>query len=1333
MSARGTSRWPAPPSLLRAGLVLTMALVLGLGAMVLVGLDDARAAEGPRKFAPIFRTQTNGAIVITGNSLLSCGKGAECAKVLAGTATANTNNNQWPMAPLDLDSDPSSTESSSSADLALPDGAEVLFAGLFWGSNEPKTPPDFGDVSALKFKVPGGDYELVSGLTQENSGEPDGRYDRMRDGQGQSSYLDVTTAVREAGNGTYWAADIPAQPGKDQFGAWSLVVAYADADAPLRDLTVFSGYQRVTQNDGSAGKVVDIDLSGFVTPPRGPVNARFGMVAYEGDAGFAGDYFKVDGQPLSDARSGADNFFNGSVSTGGETVTNRNPPSVNSLGLDAKVVDGPGALPNGATSTRLTFGTNADVYTAAALTTQIDLYSPDVKGTKSVRNLGSDEGLARPGDTLEYSLEFANTGGDDAIDAVISDELPANVTFVPGSLRVSGVAKSLSDKAGDDRAEYNAAARIVTARVGTGATESSGGRIAAEAKASASFQVTVDAGAAGTILSNVATLDHRAETLNKPLTATSPPAKTEVIQRANLVITKKSLGSHGSAKPLAGEVAEYLLTVRNDGPATAHDVSVRDALPAGFSDVTAQPSEGSCEVAGRTVECDLGELRSGASAQITVGGRLAAGATGSVKNTARISSPDDPTPAEDAVETEIRTLADLAVIKTAEILPRKSGGPISYLLTVRNNGPSTARDVKITDQVPAPLNLEGADSSGSSCDLTTTTVTCLVDELAPGKEVTVRVRATVPPDRPDELANTAKVSSETPEVDPSDNTSTHTLTRSPQANLSVIKRADSQQVVAGGQVGYELVVRNAGPADATGVTLTDRLPEAIRGLAVDDPEGSCRIVDDRTVTCTRDKLAAGSSFTVKIRGDVHRDTPAGPLENTATVTADGDDDPTPSDDTSTSTVEVRAEADLRLTKSGPETVLAGDEIEYVLKVKNHGPSAAQDVVVVDALPAGVRFVGGFSGHGDCELVEDTDPAVVRCPLGRIGAGLTREISLFGEVEPGQSAGPMINQAGVWSPTPDHDQDNNVDAVTTEITRKPGVADLELIKTADVSSVLPGGRVGYRLTATNHGPDPAAEIVITDTVPAGLQVIGGQSEDADCTLQAGKINCTVDELASGASAVIDLVTELDPAYAGASISNTATVSSPEPDPAEANNTSTVEVAVVSPPSSSPEPPSSSPEPPSSSPEPPSSSPEPPSSSPEPPSSSPEPPSPSPEPPSSTPEPPVPPSSQPPSPGPADPSTSDDPAAPSPDPSGSATPDDSRTPDAPAESGPPGESDGPDDQVGPNREADSGDADDPSPDGLPSTGADVGVGLLAAAIGLLLLGATILVVGRYRRRQ
>ena len=58
-------------------------------------------------------------------------------------------------------------------------------------------------------------------------------------------------------------------------------------------------------------------------------------------------------------------------------------------------------------------------------------------------------------------------------------------------------------------------------------------------------------------------------------------------------------------------------------------------------------------------------------------------------------------------------------------------------------------------------------------------------------------------------------------------------------------------------------------------------------------------------------------------------------------------------------------ADLALTKDGPVTANAGEELTFHLKVKNNGPDVATNVLVNDTMPAGL-------------VVVSTDPAAPAC-------------------------------------------------------------------------------------------------------------------------------------------------------------------------------------------------------------------------------------------------------------------------------------------------------------------------------------------------------------------
>ncbi|HZI87832.1 MAG TPA: PQQ-dependent sugar dehydrogenase, partial [Pyrinomonadaceae bacterium] len=93
-----------------------------------------------------------------------------------------------------------------------------------------------------------------------------------------------------------------------------------------------------------------------------------------------------------------------------------------------------------------------------------------------------------------------------------------------------------------------------------------------------------------------------------------------------------------SASPNPGQVGislSYRITITNNGPALATNVSMVDTLPSGLTFVTATPTQGSCNGAG-PVTCSLGNLAAGASAVVTIA--VNPTSTGSVMNSATVSA-----------------------------------------------------------------------------------------------------------------------------------------------------------------------------------------------------------------------------------------------------------------------------------------------------------------------------------------------------------------------------------------------------------------------------------------------------------------------------------------------------------------------------------------------------------------------------------------------------------------------------------------------------------------------------------------------------------------------
>ena len=131
-------------------------------------------------------------------------------------------------------------------------------------------------------------------------------------------------------------------------------------------------------------------------------------------------------------------------------------------------------------------------------------------------------------------------------------------------------------------------------------------------------------------------------------------ATTTVEGRSDLAIAKEAPGSVE-----AGATFQYALTVTNNGPSRARNVSVSDTLPDQVNYVNSSASQGTCGETGGAVSCSLGTLADGASATITI--EVTAVQPGQdVENSATVSTSDtdpDTSNNSDAAETDIQSNA----------------------------------------------------------------------------------------------------------------------------------------------------------------------------------------------------------------------------------------------------------------------------------------------------------------------------------------------------------------------------------------------------------------------------------------------------------------------------------------------------------------------------------------------------------------------------------------------------------------------------------------------------------------------------------------------------
>jgi uncharacterized repeat protein (TIGR01451 family) len=1083
---------------------------------------------------------------IIGNSVLTCpdpGSDPACAE--AQTTGGTANNNDFVMTFIDIDSDPK-TFNSSSAELNL-GGTTVLWAGLYWSGETRRgegpggrPAPKSSQRDRVKFATPtSGGYLDIDATT----------LDTMRgiEEKPYGAFADVTSLVQNGGSGTYQVADVQTGRGPNRAAGWSLVVVVQDPAEPQRNMSVFDGFADVNPDEPGAD-AVSTTVTGFQTPDVGAFNVRVGAVAVEGDS-TPGDRLKVEGVDLSSGVHPADNFFRSAISRLGVPLTDRNPNYSNTLGYDIAFVQANGILANGATSATVTFTTTGGQYFPQVLAFSVVVLQPTLQTTKTVIDLTG--GNVVPGDDLEYVVTVQNVGNETATGVVLSDPIPADTTYVPGSLAVTAGANAgaKSDAAGDDQGDFDAVGGHVRFRLGTGATATAGGSLAPGESTTVRFRVKVDGGVPpGRDIANQATVGFLGASTGTGFVQLSDGdpnvlgvQPTEVtIGDADVAITKVA----SAAPALAGGLVSFTITATNNGPSRARDVKIQDTVPPGTVLASIQASAGgACQgvpIGGTgTLTCTwpgFTGVGPAGTRSVVIGLRIAAGFIpgGSLVNTATVSaSTPDSSPANNTASASktVTTSADLRVTKTGPATA-VAGTPVTYTIQVTNFGPSSAQSVTLTDPTPTGLTFV---SAGAPC---ASGFPCALGSIAAGATVSVGVTFNVPAayTTPDPIVNTATASSSTSDPLPGNNIrSLATPLAAPVADVGVSKTAPAS-VVAGEDLTFTITVTNSGPSNAVNAEMTDTLPDEVTFQSLTAPAGwDCTTPDvdaSGTVSCTTPVLAPGGSAVFTLIGRVSSGEPTGPgFVNTATVTSSSVD-PTPGNNSDSAPSSIVALADLEITASGPASVVAGTDVVYTVHVTNLGPSDANTVEILTTPVPGLTFV---SASGICVLQTNG------CVLGGIPVGTTVAIDVTFRLAPDFAPASLVKSAALASDTTDSNSLNDSVTLSIPVTRR---ADLGVTKTG-LATVVAGQEVTYAIAVRNAGPSTASGVVLADPTPAGLTFLSST---------CGPFPCSLGSLAVGGVASVTATYAVPPGYTTPdTIVNTAAVSASTPDGNPANNT------------------------------------------------------------------------------------------------------------------------------------------------------------------------------------
>ena len=494
-----------------------------------------------------------------------------------------------------------------------------------------------------------------------------------------------------------------------------------------------------------------------------------------------------------------------------------------------------------------------------------------------------------------------------------------------------------------------------------------------------------------------------------------------------------------------------------------------DPLPAGAQFVSA--SAGCTESSG-TVICDLATIADGASSSVTI--TVKAIAEGDLVNGASVSSDlPDPDASDNpaAVTVLVGPNSDLSIVKTGPATVA-AGGQLTYTLTARNDGPSAATGVTVTDALPAGMTYVGSAASQGSCAVSNGDVTCALGGLANGATATATVtaRATFAL-AGQSVPNSAAIAGDQNDGDPGDDVSTHAVTVGPAADLVLSKDAPAH-VPAGGQLLYSLQVTNHGPQTAAGVEVTDDLPDGVTFVSAGPTQGSCSATG-QTVTCLLGDLAAGAGAQVLLTTAVAPGLAGSSVRNSAAAASDTPDADalSNSDDASTTIDDAAAAGNLTVVKTADAgaSALLGRPVAFTIRVANASGSTAHGAVAIDQPTAAATVDSVRPEQGSC--------TGLTCELGDIGPG---EVVLIHVVMTPRQTGPLSNSVVVYSDDGDTAGDDNSDDVDLDVGAQPTT--LTLRKTADKPSLTAGRSAWFTITATNTASNAATAVRVCD-VPA----------------------------------------------------------------------------------------------------------------------------------------------------------------------------------------------------------------------------------------------------------
>jgi|GEM_PF-2439278 len=478
-------------------------------------------------------------------------------------------------------------------------------------------------------------------------------------------------------------------------------------------------------------------------------------------------------------------------------------------------------------------------------------------------------------------------------------------------------------------------------------------------------------------------------------------------------------------------------------------------------------------------------------------------------------------------------LCDLEIQKFVNTRLVYVGDSIDYTLVINNHTNNVINHVEVVDTLSAFAEyVDGSASNGGTYDPSSRVLRWDLGSLFGGSEVTLTFRVATDPAGTDTVVVLNRANVFSPYKEAKSNWTITWVKPHLKAILSIEKMADPAIVMPGETVAYHITVVNSGNIAATGISVTDTLPNeaavienTITGNGVYDASlhvinwsaasldpGAMLELDYEAIISNSitDTISIYNIAVIPISED-------STISDTATITV------TPEPPVPMITVDKKADVD---------TVGTGGTINYTITAANLGTGPAADIEVVDAIPAGTELIDGSITAGG---VYDPDNNLITWTVDELLSGtfadLGFSVTVIGEYDSYTIIG---NRADLY-----FDEKTYTDTTST-VYRPVFKPELIIEKVAVEDTITSGNLPHFIITVRNTGNASAQEITIVDSLAGWDNFAQNIIPDGVIGPTPNIVTWTIDEIASNDTRTFELsasyTATMPPSYAVDSVVN-----------------------------------------------------------------------------------------------------------------------------------------------------------------------------------------------------